>query len=92
MTEVSAEIQSKSEETGKEIQAMSDESLIGMIDLRFTGNISGLPFELQRRFTEPLREAVGKGRVAAWALVIVTAALVFMTGFLAYGTWLLAKR
>ena len=70
---------------------MTDEELIGAIELRQTANYAGHHFELQRRFTERITGAIRSGRIAAWFLVVATFALVIVTLLLALATLRLSE-
>jgi hypothetical protein len=80
-----------SEEMAEGIHAMSDDELILRIETRGNANYSGLQFELERRFTDRLVKAIGAGKVAAWAMVMVTALLVIVTALLTFATWRLGS-
>lgn len=73
------------------IRAMSDEELMGSIELRQTANYAGHHFELQRRFTQRMTSAIQSGRTAAWFLVSATVALVIVTFLLAIATFRLGQ-
>jgi len=88
---VEVKLEKLSEVTAEQIRNMSEGEMIGRIENRGTANYSGLQFELQRRFTEKLVRSIGAGKVAAWALVVVTTLLVLVTAFLGIATWRLGS-